>query len=65
MSGYDGILTQILAFEDGELDYDDELAFFGQLIATGLAWSLQGSYGRTAADLIEQGLISTEGEVLA
>lgn len=27
------------------------------LVTSGLAWSLQGSFGRTARDLIEAGLI--------
>lgn len=33
------------------------------LIKTRLAYSLQGWFGRTATDLIEQGLISSEGEI--
>ena len=32
------------------------IAAWQQLIDTGLAWSLQGWFGRTAAHLIEQGL---------
>tara|TARA_R100001086_G_scaffold223605_1_gene141361 strand:+ start:1391 stop:1603 length:213 start_codon:yes stop_codon:yes gene_type:complete len=31
------------------------------LVDTGLVWSLQGSFCRTAADLIEQGVISPAG----
>lgn len=57
-------VEQIIAYEQGELDEADTLALFGELIATGMAWSLQGSYGRQAAAFIEAGLISREGEVL-
>lgn len=46
----------IMAFEDGQLEYDDIIILFQNLINSGLAWQLQGSYGHTAARLIEQGL---------
>ena len=49
-------LDFIMAYEGGELDDHDELiAGFQDLIDTGMAWKLQGHYGRTAAALIEQG----------
>ena len=46
----------IIAFEQGELDGEDVIALFQRLIDNGMAWSLQGSYGRTAARLIEAGV---------
>ena len=57
-------VDKIIAFENGELDKDGVLDLFAGLIASGLVWSLQGRYGRTAVDLIEGGWISPEGEVL-
>ena len=50
------MLDQIIAFEQGELGEDETIALFQHLIDTGLAWSLQGSYGRTAARLIDAGI---------
>jgi hypothetical protein len=35
---------------------DEQIEAWQHLIDTGLAWSLQGWFGRTAANLIEQGI---------
>lgn len=56
-------VTAIIAFEEGELSLIDTLKLFAELIRTGTAWTLQGVYGRTAAGLIDAGLISPEGEI--
>lgn len=48
-------VDKIIDYESGELDQEETIAFFQELIDTGLAWQLQGHYGRTAADLIEAG----------
>ena len=45
----------IIAYESGELDDEGTIELFQHLINTGLAWSLQGHYGRTAQALIEAG----------
>ena len=58
-------VTKLMAFEAGELDEDGVLELFSGLVKSGLAWSLQGMYGRAARDLIEGGYLSPEGEVLA
>lgn len=57
-------VSQIMAYEQGELDDDQVVGLFASLVKTGLAWSLQGSYGRTAHALIKAGYISQAGEVL-
>ena len=49
---------------EGFIEYQDEktiIKAWQHLIDTGLAFKLQGTFGRTARDLIEQG-ICKEGE---
>lgn len=45
----------IMAFEEGEVSEEELIEGFQHLIDSGAAWKLQGSYGRTAAALIEAG----------
>jgi hypothetical protein len=49
------LTADILAYEEGNLDHEDTVKLFQHLINTGLAWTLQGHYGRTAVALIEAG----------
>lgn len=57
-------VDKIMEFESGEMSPNDVVRFFGELIDSGLVWKLQGSYGRTAHSLIENGYLSIKGTVL-
>jgi hypothetical protein len=57
-------LGAIMAYEAGELSDEKSLELFAHLVKTGLAWKLQGSYGRTAAHLIERGYLDRYGRIL-
>jgi hypothetical protein len=57
-------VTQIIAYEQGKLDTPAILALFADLIKTGMAWSLQGSYGRMANTLIAAGYLDRQGNIL-
>jgi hypothetical protein len=58
------ILSQIMDYECGMMDDEETLSFFSELIFSGMAWTLQGSYGRIARTLIDLGYISNTGEIL-
>lgn len=49
-------LDLMIQFEQGDLSDEAIIDLFQELINTGLAWSLQGSYGRMAHNLIDAGL---------
>jgi hypothetical protein len=51
------VTGQIIAYEQGDLDEEESIELFQHLVDSGLAWSLQGSYGRMAQRLIEAGLV--------
>lgn len=56
------MIDTIIKYEQGELDEQEMIDLFQQLVDTGYAWTLQGHYGRTAAALIEAGLVTPSGE---
>ena len=51
------VVSQIMAYEEGSLNREEMIALFRHLVKTGLAWELQGSYGRIARALITAGVI--------
>ena len=54
------LTTRIIEFETGEATEEQVIELFQYLVDTGLAWSLQGSYGRTAEALLEAGVIQSK-----
>lgn len=48
-------IDKIIAYEQGDLDDEGTIELFQELVNSGLAWELQGHYGRTAKALIDAG----------
>ena len=53
------LVGKICEYENGEMEREDMLSFFQELVDTGLAWQLQGHYGRMASALIQDGEIAS------
>jgi hypothetical protein len=55
-----GLTEKLMEFEDGMLTFEEVVDLFQRLVDTGLAWRLQGFYGRTAAELIRNGYVTED-----
>jgi hypothetical protein len=55
--GFVRLVDQLIAYEEGQLTEDEEIALFRYLVESGTCWHLEGHYQRVAATLIEAGLI--------
>jgi hypothetical protein len=51
------ILGKIIDYEAGELDPEGTRDLFQSLVDTGMAWQLQGHYGREAKRMIDDGAV--------
>ena len=58
--GFD-LTGQMMAYEEGQLDEDQMVTLFQRLVDNGMAWTLQGHYGRVATALIEDGRVLVRG----
>jgi len=50
------LVGKIMEYESGMLPKAEAIELFQRLINTGIAWQLQGHYGRTAMKLLDRGL---------
>jgi hypothetical protein len=57
------IMNWIMDYETGSLNDEDSIKLFATLVQNGMAWQLQGHYGRTAQALIDWGAIDTKGNI--
>lgn len=54
---------QIIAYENGELAALEMIKLFSELVKNGIAFTLQGHYGRMATDLMRAGILDQHGEI--
>ena len=59
------LVEKIMSFESGEMEEHEVYAFFQFLVDTNLIYGLQGSYQRTAQQLLDAGLIHPPQEQYA
>ena len=52
------LTERIVAYEQGELDEQQTIQLFQELVDSGMVMHLQGHYGRFAAQLLQAGLIT-------
>jgi len=57
------LVDDIMKWESGQMNDKEMITFFSKLIKSGMAWKLQGMYGRMAMGLINQGYIDNEGKI--
>ena len=57
------IIDYIILYETDQLDDLNTLKLFSKLIKNGMAWTLQGHYGRTANKLIESEYLLANGDI--
>ncbi len=48
-------VDDIIRYEQGEMTEEEMFKFFQGLIDSGMAWQLQGHYGRNASAMIQAG----------
>jgi hypothetical protein len=57
------ITSRIISYECGDLPQAEIIYLFADLIKNGMAWSLQGHYGRMMNRLIEAGILTESGDI--
>jgi len=59
------MVDQLIEYEQGQLSATEEETLFQHLVDTGMAWQLQGHYGRTAQRMLGDGRIKSPFTVVA
>jgi hypothetical protein len=54
----------MINWEEGLLSEAGSIILFSELIKSGLAWQLQGTYGREAVSYVENKIIDKKGNIL-
>jgi len=54
------LISSIIEYENGNLTDEQTIEFFQELVDKGLAWDLQGTYGRMAEYLISIGEVQVK-----
>ena len=54
------LTSMIIDYECGSLSEEETIDLFQKLVDNGMAWTLQGHYGRTARALIDAGLVKKQ-----
>ena len=57
------MIDKLIAYEEGMLDGASMVYLFAELVRNGMAWSLQGHYGRMASRLIDTGILTKDGDI--
>lgn len=57
------LMQRVIEYETEDHSLEWIVQLFADLIATGLAWRLQGRFGREAKRYIENGIITVQGDV--
>lgn len=58
------LLDQMVKWEEGTLSEEDTVNLFQELVTTGIAWQLQGMYGRQASAMLDAGVITSPFQVV-
>lgn len=57
------LMNRVVQYESEANSLKWIVQLFADLVATGLAWQLQGRYGREAKAMIDEGIITAQGDV--
>jgi len=58
MNKVDNLVGRLVDYESGAMSTEEVVELFQELVDTGLAWQLQGHYGRAARHLIAWGRVT-------